>query len=50
MWPNPQETADLVSVTREILNGKLHFLCLAYCVLLLEVHLGPCHKSAMENS
>ena len=25
MWPNPQETVDLVSFTEEILNGKLHF-------------------------
>ena len=27
MWPNPQETADLVTYTEEILNGKLEFLC-----------------------
>ena len=26
MLPNPQETADLVTFTEEILNGKLHFL------------------------
>ena len=26
MWPHPQETADLVTFTEEILNGKLHFL------------------------
>ena len=25
MWPNPQETADLVALTEEILNGKLYF-------------------------
>ena len=25
MWP--KETADLVTFTEEILNGKLHFLC-----------------------
>ena len=24
---NPQETADLVTFTEEILHGKLHFLC-----------------------
>ena len=30
MWPNPQETADLVTYTEEILNGKLHFLCSEY--------------------
>ena len=27
MWPNWQFPADLVTVTEEILNGKLHFLC-----------------------
>ena len=27
MRPNPHETADLVTVTEEILNGQLHFLC-----------------------
>ena len=27
MWPNPQITADLVTFTEEILNGKLHVLC-----------------------
>ena len=26
MWKNPQETADLVTFTEEILTGKLHFL------------------------
>ena len=30
MWPNSQETADLVTFTEEILSGKLHFLCSAY--------------------
>ena len=27
MCPNPEETADLVTFTEEILNGKLYFLC-----------------------
>ena len=27
MRPNLQETADLVTLTEEILNGKLDFLC-----------------------
>ena len=27
MWPNPQQTADLVTFTEEILNGKLYILC-----------------------
>ena len=26
MWSNPQETADCDTFTKEILNGKLHFL------------------------
>ena len=33
MWPNPQENADLVTFTEEILNGKLHFLCSLRCAL-----------------
>ena len=28
MWENPQETADLVTFTEEILNGKFHFFAL----------------------
>ena len=28
----PQETADLVAFTEEILNGKLHFLCSAWWI------------------
>ena len=27
MCPNPQEPPDLVTITEEILSGKLHFLC-----------------------
>ena len=27
MWPNPQDTADFVTFTEEIFNGKLRFLC-----------------------
>ena len=27
MWPNTQETADLVTFTGGILNEKLHFFC-----------------------
>ena len=35
MWPYPQEIADLVTFTEEILNGKLHFLCSASFKILL---------------
>ena len=27
MWPNPKESADVVTFTEEILHGKLLFLC-----------------------
>ena len=27
MWPDPQFHADLITLTEEILKGKLHFLC-----------------------
>ena len=27
MLPNPQETADFITFTEEILNSKLHYLC-----------------------
>ena len=37
MWPNPQETADLVTLTEEILYGKLHSLCTAQVVTQLNV-------------
>ena len=32
MWSVPQETADLVTFIKEILNGKLHFLFSMQCV------------------
>ena len=36
MWANLQETADLVTSTEEILNGKLHF-----CALILNSDIVP---------
>ena len=36
MWPNPQETADLVTFTEEILNGNFIFLqCYRQLLMLL---------------
>ena len=32
MWLNPQETGDLVTLTKETLNGKLHSLCSDACL------------------
>ena len=40
MWPNPRETADLVTVTEEILNSKLHFLCSVVSPLTVSRWLG----------
>ena len=34
MWPNPQETADIVTLIEEILNGKLHFMNSEICKLV----------------
>ena len=30
MWPNTQETTDLVTFTEEILDEKLHFFCVVF--------------------
>ena len=35
MLPNPQEAADLVTFTEEILNGKLNFLCSELSILVV---------------
>ena len=35
MWPNPQEIADLVTFTEEIVNGKIHFLYSAMTLSIL---------------
>ena len=46
MSPNPQEPADLVTFTEEILNAKLHFLC---SVLNLFYQTEPNHFRAHEK-
>ena len=33
MWPNPQETAGLLTFTGKILNGKLQFFCAVNSVI-----------------
>ena len=40
MSPNPQFAADLVTLTEEILNGKLHFLCSESCCNFIEITLS----------
>ena len=39
MWPNPQFHADLVTFTKEILNGKPYFLCNEWPQLVFKVPL-----------
>ena len=39
MWPNLQETADLVTFTEEILTGKSHFLCSVKTNVLQDFHI-----------
>ena len=46
MCPNPQEIANLVAFTEEILNGNIHFLCSGYCYTKMEIpaeDLMNCH-------
>ena len=33
MWLNPQETADLVTLTEETFKGKSHYFCAIYALL-----------------
>ena len=56
MWPNPQETADLVTFTVETLNGEFHFLCSVKQSFQRvsyknppEVYLEPSHASKMKH-
>ena len=49
MWPNPQETADLVTFTEETLNGKLHFLCSAYAQVSNHVDFFYCGGDFFKN-
>ena len=34
MWPNPQETVDLITFTEETLNGKLHFCVVIHSIII----------------
>ena len=52
MWPNPHETADLVTLTGEILNRKRHFLyCEVSSVFSIksEAYPGPWETPKMES-
>ena len=49
MWPNPQETEDLVAFTEENLNGKLHFCAVMVAVARRENPQRP-SKSCSKNT
>ena len=49
MWPNPQETSDLVPFTEEILNGKPIFFALED-LSVKHKHFALKKKSAWKSS
>ena len=52
MWPNPQETADLVTFTEEILNRKLHFFVQWYSLTCFDPVMkgsGSAHSSIHKD-
>ena len=51
MWPNRQETADLVAFTEEILNGKLHFFvqCVFDKTFSVKTVNGFCPSSSFKD-
>ena len=44
MWPDPQETAHLVTFTEEILNRKLHISCSVRYMNILRSHRFTIHQ------
>ena len=50
MWPNPQETVDLVTFAEEILNRKLHFLCSAADDLEVKPEWIPIYNIKLPHS
>ena len=50
IWPNPQETADLVTFIEEILNGKLNFLCNVCLIKSMVKNLLKFNTTAVKQS
>ena len=42
MWPNLHETAHLVAFTKEIVNGKRHFLCNINTIVFTQMNQKYC--------
>ena len=49
MWSNPQETADLLTFTEEIPNGKLHFFVLSI-LLRCSLPLDNCRGQTYDEA
>ena len=50
MWPNPQETADLVTFIVEFFKGKLHFLWSVYYVSWARICYRISFKKTLKQS
>ena len=50
MWSNPQATADLVTFTEEVLNGKLHFLCSVKVIVMWTYLILVCTANTDGNA
>ena len=50
MWPNPRFTADLVTFTKEILNGKLHFLCCVLQIIITIITIAKLFLQLLQSS
>ena len=50
MWPNLQETADLVTFTEEILNGKVDFLCIGISKKVWEKKKSDKRKKGLKKA
>ena len=49
MWPNPQETEDLVTFAEEILSRKINFLCSAIDDFLASFESAFCMKTVTSR-
>ena len=49
MGPNPQEATDLVTITEELLNGKLHFLCSALLAAVSKLPAASSRQILVES-
>ena len=48
-WTNPNFPVDLVTFTKEMFNGKFHFLCSIWCYMLINAKTVWSYKPTDEN-